>query len=126
MCLYKITIPGRVPVKKNTAKRFFSGVVYSKVWREWEKKALTIMSSSGSVMQISVYCELHLNFFLKNHQWEPDVSNVCEGPQDVLQKLGILKDDKLIKRLVAEKHFNCDEPRLEIEIHRLKPSLYAI
>jgi len=126
MLLFKTEIPGRVPVKKNTAKVFKFGAVYSKAWKEWEKKAVRLLRIQGIKEPISDYCQIKMVFYLKNHQWEPDVSNVCEGPQDVLQKANILTDDKLIKRLFAEKHFNDDNPRVEIEIHTLGPDLYSL
>jgi len=119
MILFKTSIPGRVPVKKNTAKVFKFGAVYSKAWKAWEKEALHLLRQQGIKEPISEYCQMKLTFYLKNHQWEPDVSNVCEGPQDVLQKANILTDDKYIKKLLAEKNFNAEEPRVEIEIHSL-------
>jgi len=126
MILFKASIPGRVPVKKNTAKVFKWGAVYSKAWKEWEKQALKVLKELSIEEPIDKYCQAKFTFYFKNHQWEPDVSNVCEGPQDVLQKAGILTDDKNIARLSAEKHFNDDNPRVEIEISELSCELYAI
>lgn len=119
MLLFKATIPGRVPVKKNTARHYKHGVVYSKTYRRWAAQASEILTSVGIKDPISEYCEARFTFYLKSHQWEPDVSNVCEGPQDVLETTGILESDKLIKRVIAEKHFFDDDPRCEIELHSL-------
>lgn len=119
MTLFKATIPGRVPVKKNTARHYRHGVVYSKAYRAWAAVASEIILKIGINDPISEYCEAKFTFYLKNSQWEPDVSNVCEGPQDILESCGILVNDKLIRRLSAEKHFDADNPRCEIELKAL-------
>lgn len=117
--LFKATIPGRVPVKKNTARHYKNVVVYSKPYREWATMATGIIKLIGINTLITQYCEARFVFYLKNSQWEPDISNVCEGPQDILETCHILDNDRLIKRLLAEKHFDKDNPRLEIELHSL-------
>lgn len=124
MLLFKCEIPGRVPVKKNTAKVYRYGAVYSKAYRNWEILACGVIRKLNTKVlkncPVREYFEARFKFFLKNHQWEPDVSNVCEGPQDVLQTCGVIDDDKLIKRVIAEKFFDDPNPRLEIELHSLK------
>lgn len=119
MELFKVEIPGRVPVKKNTARHYRHGVVYTKAYQNWEMLACGIIRKVGIPNSISEYCEARFLFYLKNHQWEPDVSNVCEGPQDVLETCGILCNDKLIKRVIAEKFFDDPNPRVIIELHTL-------
>jgi len=55
-------------------------------------------------------------FHFKNKQWECDVSNLNEAPGDLLQKLGVIKDDKQIVALYAQKEF-CLEPKTIIELY---------
>lgn len=109
MILFEISIEGRLPVKKNTARHWKYGVQYSKVWKAWEKQAVMKIHEKigkGVFAPIEKYCHLDLQMHFKSHQWEADVSNLCEGPQDVLESTGVLKNDKFIKKLTAEKHFS--------------------
>ena len=124
MLLFKVSIPGRVPVKKNTQRVFgrgkFRRAVYSKAYLAWEEVALEkIRKKRKDLRTIDEYCEARFKFYFKNHQWEADVSNLCEGPQDCLETCDILCNDKLIKRIKAEKFFDDQNPRVEIELHTL-------
>lgn len=83
----------------------------------WERNALRALSVRKNVCLVDFPCVVHMRFYLANRSGEPDVSNLIEGPADVMQKAGILKDDKLIMRVQAEKFFGA-EPRVEIEIYK--------
>jgi Holliday junction resolvase RusA-like endonuclease len=63
---------------------------------------------------------VHYRFYFLNRSGEADVSNLCEGPGDVLQKAGVIANDRQIMRIVAEKFFG-HEPRVEIEIYKYNP-----
>lgn len=57
-------------------------------------------------------------FYFKDHQSEPDLSALYEGIQDVLEKEGIIKNDRLIfGHDGSTKIFN-EEPRIEIALTR--------
>lgn len=118
-----VTIPGRVMVLKNSKRVIFRGprrrasVLPSPQYSKWERHAANWLRLSFKGHLIDWPCEAHFKFYFQNRQGEADVSNLIEGPADVLQKVGILKDDKLIMRVVAEKFFG-SEPRCEISFYR--------
>ena len=64
---------------------------------------------------IDFYVRAEFEFHFKNHQAEADTSNCVEGPQDLMQKLGIITDDKLIKKFTAEKFFG-GEPKTMVRL----------
>lgn len=110
MLLYKCFIPGRCPSKKNTKKvvRKYGRtlVIYSQVFKAWEQTALVYLKQSflGREM-IDQPLEIKLVFHFMNHRHEADVSNLVEAPQDALTKAGVIKDDKIIQVVRAQKVF---------------------
>src|SRR5690349_22948794 len=122
MILFKCTIPGRVAIKKNS-KRIMRNGRTGRVWigsserhEAWTRTAvLYIAQARKGASTISEPLEARLNFYFKNHHAEPDTSNCIEAPQDALKKAGVISDDKIIKRVIAEKFFG-EEPRCEIEL----------
>lgn len=64
--------------------------------------------------------EVHFKFYFANRQGEADLSNMLSGPEDLMQRLGVITNDRLIMRIVAEKFFGHD-PRTEIEIFKHHP-----
>lgn len=121
--LFACEIPGRCFVKKNTKRVVGHGkgkrAIYSERFLFWEKVAqITLAKFQAS--KIAFPIELHLVFHFKNRRAEPDVSNLVEGPQDVLKKMGIIADDKLVHRLVAEKVFGDHVEKTEVRIFPYK------
>jgi Holliday junction resolvase RusA-like endonuclease len=122
MMLFSCKIMGRVISKKNS-KRIYRNrhtgkpfIVSSLKHETWEKSAvLAVRNSWRGDEPISKALEATYRFYFKNRQGEPDTSNCIEAPQDVLKKAGVITDDKIIKRVIAEKFFG-EEPRTEIEL----------
>lgn len=116
------TIPGRVFVKKNTQRVVGLGrskrAIYSKQFMAWQNAALCFLSGARLADPVDVPVILWLKFFFQHRGAEADVSNLVEGVQDVLVTAQILEDDKLVHKLIAEKHFG-EEPRVEIEIREV-------
>ncbi len=117
LTLFEVSIPGRTIVKKNT-KRFSVNmhnrapkIYYSPQYYDWSAAAKTsiLKAKQKYPSLIDTNVEVHFEFHYKNHQWEADTSNLIEGPQDVLVEMGVLKDDKLITKLIAEKIFDGEE-----------------
>lgn len=83
-------------------------LVSSKAFRQWE--ADTINSLKGKRPQKPITCDLELvlKLTLKDRRSEPDLSNMLEGPQDIFQKIGIIKNDRQIVRISAIKTINKD------------------
>lgn len=111
-------VPGRPMVKKNTQRVFGVGskkrAVYSPQYRFWRSVAILIMKKQPLNIQTPI--ELRIKFNFKNRKAEPDVSNLIEGPQDVLKEAGVIADDKLVMRIVAEKCFKGVEETI-VEIY---------
>lgn len=115
--LYSLSIGGRCMVKKNTAKQYGRNRVYSVKFTQWERLAMIAITKSKrpETGTIDKPVNLQINFYFKNRSGEADVSNLIEGVQDVLVKMRILEDDKLVYRVTAEKFFD-HEPCTELVI----------
>lgn len=129
MLLATFEIPGRCRIKKN-GKRIFSQarrsgpgritVLNSKQFTEWENKAIWCLRKQwGRTSPIDFPIEAHFEFHFENRQAEPDTSNCVEGPQDAMQSAGIITNDKIIKRLVAEKFFG-GEAKTVIKLYSIE------
>lgn len=122
--LFQAEIPGRPVVKKNTQRVVGYGnkrhVVYSNKWRIWERDASIYIARERQKfsLPITMPCEIYLEFHFKDRHAEPDTSNLVEGPQDILQKMGIIANDKLFVQLRARKLITGD-PKTIIRIHKL-------
>lgn len=82
------------------------------------RSALNNCASKGLTYPIPYAIEAHYRFYFENKHGEADTSNLIEGPQDVLEKVGVIVNDKLITKLTAEKFFG-HEPRVEIILKRI-------
>lgn len=121
--IFTCEIPGRCMVKKNTQRVVGYGkqkrARYSDQYNFWERVAeLTLAKRRVPLIEAEI--EVHFQFHFKNHRAEPDVSNLIEGPQDVLTKMGIIKDDRIIQKVVAEKLFDTQEEKTSIQIFPYK------
>ena len=124
MILFACTIPGRCYVKKNGAKRVGRGkntrMIYTRNYTAWAADAILELKQAWKG-QNPIECEIEatFKFYFKDKQAEADTSNLCEAPADALTDAGIIKDDILIYKLIAEKYFYTDQ-KVEIEIRRYK------
>lgn len=125
--IYSVSLPSRPIVKKNTQRIVGLGrgrrAIYSKQFTQWEKTAAIIMLQSKVFHSTQPFpfkapLEARFRFYFKNFQAEADLSNLIEGPQDLLTKCGVISDDKIIRKILALKFFN-EEPRTEIELFLL-------
>jgi Holliday junction resolvase RusA-like endonuclease len=121
-----LVIPGRPAILKNSKRVISRGagrraiVLPSITYVKWEQHAALWLQRSFRGCLIDYQVTAEFRFFFENRKSEPDVSNLIEGPADVMQKVGILKNDRLIVRLTAEKFFGHD-PRTEIDLYRRFP-----
>lgn len=124
--LATLTLPGRPIVKKNTQRKYGQGkssrVVYGDKYLEWRARAISAYHRQPSIALLAIPVVAVYRFYFKDHQGEADVSNLCEAPGDLLKELGVLKDDRLIMRIQAEKLFG-HEPRTEVELFRYEAPL---
>lgn len=129
MILFHCVIPIRCIVKKNQQRVISIGkrktVIYSPQYRRFQKQAqLGFVRSRMEIKDHSRFpiigeLTVHYRFGFKNRQGEADVSNLIEGPQDILAECGIIKNDKQIKYLTAEKVFEGME-FVEITVRKFK------
>lgn len=121
--IFQCTIPGRPIVKKNTKRIFGAGrfkrIVYSPKYQEWERHAAKHVRRALNAKCIDYPVAAWFKFYFANKQGEADTSNLIEGPQDLLKKMGVIVDDKLIHLVTAQKFFGASEPRTEIELREL-------
>jgi Holliday junction resolvase RusA-like endonuclease len=120
--LFSATIPGRCYIKKNGQRTVGFGkskhVIYSPKYLAWSKDAIILCRKAFSGETIRENIEGHYKFYFKNHEHEADTSNLTEGPGDILKTAGVISDDKIIKRIIAEKFFG-EEPRTEIVLRKI-------
>lgn len=122
--LFHCYLPNRCPIKKNTAKRYRFGVVYSDAYKAWEKESIPIMRiekmRQGIFKPIDYPIQVKAIFFYASHQWESDLSNALEGPNDLLTKCGIITDDKLIYSLDGSRKIFGQKPGLLLSVYKFE------
>jgi len=123
--LFKAELLGRVGIKKN-GKRIYQrhgriGITTSDNYKAWAKSAaLQLLQSKTetlAALPISEPINLKCVFHFPNHHGEADLSNLFQGIEDLLEELGIIKNDKLIYSLDgSRKVFGSKEFITQIEI----------
>lgn len=117
------TIPGRAYCKKTTQRAVgygkFKRIIYSPQYRKWEAGAILAVraSSKNNPWFYETPVIMTARFYFKDRQGEADLSALYEGIQDVLEKCGVIKNDKLIVG-----HDKCGKffghlPRIEVELY---------
>lgn len=106
--LFEVTIPGRVRIKKNGRQHIGRGKnIPSKLYSQWEKMAsvhvLKMFSRFRLNLPIKERIRAEYEFHFNNFRNEADTSNCVEGPQDLLQKMRVIENDKLIVEFSARK-----------------------
>lgn len=106
--LFEVNIPGRVRIKKNGRRYIGKGKnIPSALYVSWEKVSavyvLRAMASFRQNLPIKKRCRAEFEFHFRNLQNECDTSNCVEGPQDLLQKLKVIENDKLVVEFTAKK-----------------------
>ena len=117
---YRITIPGRIRIKKN-GKRVFRvagkvRVLSSQLYTIWEKNAVRgIHLAWRGQPRLTGKISATITLYLSNRQHEPDLSNAIEGPLDALQLGGVYDNDKQVCHIDAKKIIDASEAeRVEI------------
>jgi Holliday junction resolvase RusA-like endonuclease len=121
--LYACAIPGRCYVKKNTQRSvYISGKglvrINSAKYSRWQTIAQAIMIRAKRGLPISRPLVATFSFYFKDRQAQADLSNLIEGPQDELKKVGVIVDDRLIVSLGDSAIYFDDGPaRVEVELY---------
>ena len=115
-------IPERVGIKINNKRVVYNYgrmvVLSSDKYLAWERQAEfhVLQAKKRFNCPITGLIEAHFEFYFKNHQGEADTSNCIEGPQDLIQKIGVIENDKFIVSLKAIKYFGT-EPHTIIRLY---------
>lgn len=121
---FSCKIPGRARILKNGKKICFNRktgarfIATSDRFTSWAAFAKVFIDRARSSETFDGHVHLKVLFYLKNHQHEPDLSNALQGIEDLLQKCGVIKNDKLIVSLDGSRKIfdpECTE-RVEIEV----------
>jgi Holliday junction resolvase RusA-like endonuclease len=126
----RLVIPGQPITKKNSQViRCINGkpvVLQSKAYRAYEKAALEVLRAYQGE-RFSGPVEVTVHYWLKDNR-RPDLNNLMAATADILQRGGIVKDDKNIvswdhSRIAMETSSN---PRVEITIRPLESKLWDL
>jgi Holliday junction resolvase RusA-like endonuclease len=107
--VFEVEIPGKVGIKKNSRQLFQAGSrkvsAPSKRYKAWESGAFPSVLRARAEFRESLPIDqpifAYFEFHFLNRRGLPDTSNCIEGPQDLLQSLGIFTNDQLIEHLEA-------------------------
>lgn len=132
--LYRCVIPGRARILKNgkqakinysTGQAYLQGNKRFAGWRIFAESFL-VRAMPDKFRRIDFPVNLSVRFYLKDHQHELDTSNGYQGIEDLMQKLGIIKNDKLIYAHDGSgKIFGATRERVEITLTRMSPERYT-
>lgn len=109
--IFEWTIHGRVASKKNGWKPIVRGkrvmMVPSNAWNKFEKDALKQLELAKDFGLKPPYSAQY-RFELRG-KGNIDLDNLVAGINDVLEKAGIIENDRQILHIQAEKVLNCEE-----------------
>ena len=122
--MINITIPGRVPSKKNSRQNIqIKGRLISipgKAYRDWHKEVMKELSSYTGEKYID-HAEISLTLFQPDKR-KRDLTNQAESIMDLLVDYNILIDDNcfIIPRLeIVFGGIDKDYPRAEVRIDKI-------
>jgi Holliday junction resolvase RusA-like endonuclease len=121
MAVWKYTISGDTPSKKNTKKfqRSTGRTYYTKPFLNWRETALwELKTQEKPDTPIEHVNGVILRFYRKTDR-RADLTNLAEAPMDALVKMEILADDdwKCVPQVeLVYEGKDKDNPRVEIEI----------
>lgn len=116
-----IVLPGKPETKKTsnqiafnrkTGRRF---ILPSKAYLAWEKKCCWLLTLLWRHAPIDYPMHVKARFY---RDLRPDLDNLKHGVADVLQKAGVIKNDRLIKSWDGSRLIKSKETRVEVSIYR--------
>jgi hypothetical protein len=119
-----LTIPGRIPSKKNSKQWIIRGskrfLVPSNEHRAWHDGALWMLKGAEKVGETEW---IRARFFFPDNRVK-DLSNAWESVGDLLVDAGILADDcwqKTGPLMLEPGGIDKENPRVELELHEKAP-----
>lgn len=120
--IFEWRIEGRVASKKNGWRPVVSGkrvfMIPSNAWKKFEKHALKQLELAGQPkLEKPLYAEYTFNLKGKGYI---DLDNLVAGINDVLEKAGIIENDRDIMEIHAEKVLNAENYETLVRISGMK------
>ena len=119
-----IVIKGRPATKKNSSRIVRFGNVHkllpSKAFDTYQEVALWQLCRYKVHYDMSVHVKCL--YWLPDRRWWPDLVGLLQATSDILEKSGILKNDRLIGSYDGSRIMGLDKdnPRVEIFIEKLE------
>ena len=131
MKLIEFTIYGNPPSKSNgykiitlpsvfAGKRPRSSLAKTAKLKAYERD---FFSQITGAQRLGLECKITAILRVYNDSWRPDLDGSFKVIFDCLQRGGVIKNDRQIKRIVAEQFKDAQNPRVEIELHEYAPTL---
>ncbi|MBU2703664.1 Holliday junction resolvase RusA-like endonuclease [Sporomusaceae bacterium BoRhaA] len=119
----KLIIPGRPATKKNSSRIVRMGkrraILPSEAFERYQDEALLHLKKYKQNYDgpVHVCCR----YWLPDKRWWPDLVGLLQATSDILEKAGILENDRLIEDYDGSRIVGLDKqnPRAEIEILRV-------
>lgn len=113
-----LTVKGKPTSKKTGARQVYGKgrmiPIPSKDYVAYERSACLQLATQYKAPPIEDPCHVTARFYRDNRA---DVDNLAGGLFDILQKAGVLKNDRVVYGLTATKSGACDgDPRVEVFI----------
>lgn len=124
----KIVIKGRPVTKKNHCQIIRNRntgrplIIQSSQYRKYEKEFIRQMDANlKELFSKEVHLHLRVLYYLPDGRGKPDLVNLIQATQDILQKFGLYNNDSQIKSLDGSRigGIDKDNPRVEIEIKEI-------
>jgi Holliday junction resolvase RusA-like endonuclease len=121
--MFSITLPGRPITKKNSQQIFINRstgkpfITQSEQYKQYENECLWRLK--GQAVGIRENVHLVCQYWLPNKRGWPDLVGLIQSTQDILEKAGVLLDDKQVVSLDGSEiaGIDKDNPRVEVFIY---------
>lgn len=114
----EIVIQGRVISKKNNVRYNRGFATHSKSWFRFEREALHELGKL-KLKYIKPPYKINYTFYMKG-RGATDVDNMIAGINDILQKAGVIEDDKHVHSGGFDKVLNSDSYYTVVNVESLK------
>ena len=131
MTEYTFVIPGRPITKKNSQQIFRRGkgrpfITQSKAYKKFEQSAVRELLPQKTEETITKKVDLCVKYYMPNYASWPDLIGLLQATSDILEKAGIIENDKNIKHYGFRGNHSeivgvdKDNPRTEIRLKILE------
>ena len=104
----------RIITLRNKAGKPHGSLAKSPELKKWEVNFGKQIPFEYRRLELAEDLHVTLDVYLSSHR--KDLDNAAKGVLDCLQKGGVIKNDRLVTRLLMRKHIDRDRPRVKISI----------